>query len=70
MLWFFERGGRQARLEVLYLDAYKYEVRFVDAKGVEQIEHFRTAEDVAERQIQIQESLAAQGWHHTGSWKL
>ena len=70
MLWFFERQGRQARLEVLYLDAYEYELRFVDAEGVEQIEHFTNAGDVGERQIQIQQGLAEQGWTHTGGWKL
>ena len=70
MLWFFERQGRQARLEVLYLGTWCYELRFVDAEGAEQIERFTNAEDVGERQIQIQQSLAGQGWKHTGSWKL
>jgi len=70
MLWFFERQGRQARLEVLFLNAYHYEMRFVDEDGIERVEQFTNADAVAERQIQIQESLAGQGWTHTGSWKL
>ena len=70
MLWFFERHGRHARLEVLYLDSYSYELRFVDPEGREQIERFTNADEVATRQIQIQKGLAGQGWTHTGSWKL
>jgi len=45
MLWFFERRGRHARLEVLCLDRYKYEMHFVDADGNESVEHFKHADD-------------------------
>lgn len=70
MLWFFERRGRHAHLEVLFLDIYHYEMRFVDADGSETVEHFTNADAVAERQLQIQQTLAGQGWTHSGSWKL
>ena len=70
MIWIFERAGQQAKLEVLYLAPDKYEVRFLDADGVEHVEHFTNATDVGNRQVELLHTLAMQGWERTGEWKL
>jgi len=70
MLWLFERGGRHARLEVLYLAPDKYELHFTDADGVERVEHFTSDVEASTRQIELQNTLVAQGWSKAGEWKL
>jgi len=70
MVWLFERQGRTARLETLYLAADNYELRFVDADGAERVERFTNTDDLGERQKEIQQSLTTQGWERTGGWKL
>ena len=70
MIWLFERGDKRARLEVLYLGADRYEIHFLDGNGVEHIERLTSAIDVANRQIDLTHTLAAQGWERTGGWKL
>ena len=70
MIWIFERKGRSAKLEVLYLGPHSYEVRFVDADGVEHIEHFTSAEAAGNRQLDVEHTLAMQGWAKAASWKL
>lgn len=70
MIWIFERAGRQAKLEILYLAPNKYELRLVDADGVEQVEHYASAEEAGKRQLEWQDALAADGWKKTGGWKL
>jgi len=70
MVWLFERRGKQARLEVLYIGADNYEVKFVDGDGVEHVEHFTSAADVANRQIDVAHTLSKQGWEKTVEWKL
>jgi len=70
MIWLFEREGKRARLEVLYLAPDQYEVRFLDADGVEHIEHFTNAADAGNRQVDLQHTLVRQGWTKTNEWKL
>ena len=70
VIWLFERGDQHARLEILYVPPDKYEVRFLDADGVEHVEELANATDVASRQLDLTHSLAAQGWERTGGWKL
>jgi len=70
MIWIFERGGQRAKLEVLYLAPDKYEVRFLDADGVEHVETFTNANDAGNRQIELFHTLSSQGWERTGGWKL
>ena len=69
MLWWFERETRRTAIEVLNLPAGEYELRVVDADGIEQVEHFTKASDLAKRQQAIQDTLVAQGWAQTGGWK-
>ena len=70
MLWVFERDGRHARLQVLYLAPEKTEVHFIDAEGVEHVEHFTNATAAGDRQLALQNELMEQGWSKLGEWKL
>jgi hypothetical protein len=69
MLWWFEREGLRTTIEVLNLPTDEYELRLVDAGGVERVEHFTNAIDLAKRQQAIQDMLVGQGWAQTGGWK-
>jgi hypothetical protein len=42
--------------------------RFVDVNGVEQVEHFTKAADLAKRQQALQDTLVGQGWARSGRW--
>ena len=68
MLWWFEREGHKARIEVLNLATGEYELRVVDGDGVEHVEHFVEAADLAKRQQEIQDRLISQGWNGPSSW--
>ena len=68
MLWWFEREGQRIRLEVLPLPAGAYELRVLDANGVERVEHFADAADLAKRQQEIQQTLVASGWRGPSTW--
>ena len=68
MLWWFEQEGRHTRVEVLQLAGDEYELRVIDADGIEQIEHFTNAVDLAKRQEAIQQTLAACGWTGSKGW--
>ena len=68
MLWWFEREGRQTRIEVLNLANGHYELRVVDGDGVESVEHFVDAAELAKRQQEIQDRLISQGWEGPSSW--
>ena len=70
VIWLFEREGKHARLEILYVPPDKYEVWFLDGDGVEHVEALANATDVANRQLDLTHTLAAQGWARTGGWKL
>ena len=70
MIWLFERDGQRAKLEVLYLEANNYEVRFMDPDGNERVEYFKSAEAAGNRQLDVEHALAMQGWSKTGEWKL
>ena len=70
MIWFFERAGRRAKLEVLYIGPGKYELHFTDADGVDHMEHFANATDAGNRQLELENTLGAQGWTKTGGWKM
>jgi hypothetical protein len=68
MLWWFEREGQRTRLEVLHLPAGAYELRLIGADGVEHVEHFPDAADLAKRQQEIQQALVASGWRGPSTW--
>jgi hypothetical protein len=68
MLWWFEREGRKTRVEVLNLATGDYELHIIDGDGVEQVEYFTDAAELAKRQQQIQDALSSQGWSGPSSW--
>jgi hypothetical protein len=70
MLWWFERDGRHMHVEVLHLARGGFELHIVDADGNEHIERFANAADLAARQQEIQDDLAARGWKRSGEWLL
>jgi hypothetical protein len=70
MIWLFEREGRRARIEVLYLAPDQYELRFTDSDGVAHVEDFNDATAVGVRQLELEETLIAPGWPRTGGWKI
>ena len=70
MIWIFERKGRQARVELLYVPPATYELRVVDGDGNEHLEQYTTAEAAGQRQLEWEAALCADGWAKTRGWKL
>jgi hypothetical protein len=70
MLWWFERDERRTTVEVLDLAEGGFELRVLAADGVECVERFVNAADLAKRQQAIQDALIAQGWTRSGEWIL
>ena len=70
MFWWFERGGRYMRCEILQLSSESYELRVVDPDGNERIEQFVDCGELARRQQAVQEDLAATGWTGPHGWLL
>ena len=68
MLWWFEREGRTVRMEVLQLSTGDYELRIIGVDGVEHVEHFTDAAELAKRQTAIQGELLSKGWGHSSRW--
>jgi hypothetical protein len=68
MLWWFEREGRKVRMEVLLLSAGGYELRIIGVDGVEHVEHFTDAAELAKRQLEIQDELISKGWSRSSCW--
>jgi len=66
MLWWFERDGRQLRIEVLELPTGSYELCVHDPAAGEQAETFATVRELARRQHDVQDSLFARGWSRAG----
>ena len=70
MIWIFERGAQVAKLETIYLPPNSYEIRFVDAEGVEHVETFDDPAVANDRQWSLLVTLKGQGWEKSGEWKL
>jgi hypothetical protein len=68
MLWWFEREGREVRMEVLHLSAGDYEFRIIGDDGVEHVEHFTDAAELARRQLEIEGELLSKGWSRSSRW--
>ena len=68
MLWWFEREGREIRMEVLHLSAGDYELRIIGVDGVEHVEHFADAAELARRQLEIEGELLSKGWSRSSRW--
>jgi len=70
VIWLFERDGRRAQLQLLYLAPDQCELHFIDADGVAVVEHFTNVTDAGARQRELQKRLTEQGWSTEGEWKL
>jgi hypothetical protein len=69
MLWFFERNGRRARVEVDGTTR-SFELRVVDSDGVEIIERFADARELASRHEAVVRQLRTRGWSRsTAAWR-
>ena len=70
MLWWFEREGLRTSIEVLHLANGEFELRIIDSDGIERVETFTSATELAKRQQAIHETLAVGGWTRSGEWLL
>jgi hypothetical protein len=70
MFWWFERRGAYMRCEALQLATRKYELRVIDPDGIESVEAFDEATDLARRQQEMLAGLSACGWSGPHGWVL
>ena len=70
MFWWFERGGAYTRCEILQLPTGMYELRVIEPSGVERIEEFTNAVDLAKRQKDVEQDLVGNGWTGPHGWVL
>jgi len=47
MLWWFEREGLRTSIEVLHLANGEFELRIIDSDGIERVETFTSATELA-----------------------
>ena len=62
MIRIFKRMGKIAKLELLLDEPHRYALRFIDAEGIEHVEHFKNPWDAENRQRDLVGDLSAQGW--------
>jgi hypothetical protein len=55
---------------VLHLANGEFELRIIDSDGIERVETFTSATELAKRQQAIHEKLAVGGWTRSGEWLL
>ena len=70
MFWWFERNGKHVRVEVLESRPKHFELRFIDADGVEHVETFTDSDDLTHRQEEVQRDLHTQGWTGPHGWVI
>jgi hypothetical protein len=70
VFWWFERNGRYMRCEVLQLPSGTFELRVVDPDGDERVERFTDSEELARRQVAVENELIAEGWSGPHGWHL
>jgi len=63
VIWFFERKGQYVRCETRKTDDGEYELAITDADGVETVERFGDSASLAKRQVQLEKTLADEGWN-------
>lgn len=62
MIWFFERQGQYVRCETRKTADGAYELVTTREDGSEQVERFDDSADLAKRQVEVEQSLTADGW--------
>jgi hypothetical protein len=70
VFWWFERQGQFLRYEITDLPAGGYELRVIDADGIERVENFEDSADLTKRQVDFERGLAAEGWTGPHGWNL
>jgi len=70
MFWWFERHGELLRVEVLQLAEDVFELRVIHADGREEVETFSNGDELAKRQIQLQQGITNQGWTGPHGWVM
>lgn len=69
MFWWFKRGDDFVRYEARQTRG-GYELCFVNVDGSERVERFDDERDLVERQRQLENSLARDGWTGPHGWNL
>jgi hypothetical protein len=62
MIWFFERQGKYVRCETRKTADGAYELVITRENGAEEVERFDDSAKLAKRQVEIEQSLTADGW--------
>ena len=62
MIWFFEKKGQYVRCETRKADDGAYELVITDEHGAERVERFDDSASLAKRQVDLEHTLAADGW--------
>jgi hypothetical protein len=70
VFWWFKRGNEYVRYESREVKPGAFELRFVDADGSERVEAFDDARKLEERQRDLEQSLATDGWTGPHGWNL
>jgi hypothetical protein len=70
MFWWFERDGALLRVEVLQLAADLFELRVIHADGREVVETFSNSDELARRQMQLQQGISDDGWTGPHGWVM
>ena len=70
MFWWFKRGNEYVRYESREVKPGAFELRFVDTDGTERVETFDDARRLEERQRDLEQSLANDGWTGPHGWNL
>jgi hypothetical protein len=48
----------------------RFELTVIGSDGIEQVEHFETADALHEREVAIEQELLAQGWVGPHGWNV
>jgi hypothetical protein len=70
VFWWFKRGNDYVRYESREVEPGAFELRFVDTDGTERVETFDDARKLEERQRDLEQSLALDGWTGPHGWNL
>jgi hypothetical protein len=70
VFWWFERGGKFLRYETRDCPGGGFEMRVINPDGSEKVEVFQDSADLARRQRDFEEVLAADGWSGPHGWNL
>lgn len=70
MFWWYERKGQHLRVEVLQIAPNEFELRMIDPDGAETVETFTDADNLAKRQVVLQQTVTRDGWTGPHGWVI